>query len=290
MVYKVTESTPDKRSNCPKRDFGIGIFDSGLGGLTVTHDVTQALPHENIHYLGDTARVPYGEKSDQTIIRYSKENTAFLLSKEIKLLVVACNTASAYAMEALRREFAIPIVDVIEPTVRRAVHVTKNRRIAVLGTRATIRSGVYEKKIQHFLPEAKVTSIPCPLFVPLVEEDFLSHAATQMIVQEYLRPVKECQCDTIILGCTHYPLLVGIIRQELREGITILDSASSCASMVQKHLHTNMLMRGPSHQGKRNYYVTDDPERFRHLGESFLRIPLEDVQHVHIQSRSVIQE
>ncbi|MFQ5728778.1 MAG: glutamate racemase [Waddliaceae bacterium] len=255
----------------------IGIFDSGLGGLTVMKQAIKVLPNENFIYFGDTARVPYGDKSPETIIRYSFENAAFLLSHNIKLLLVACNTASAYAIKDLQQQFSLPIVDVIEPAVQQAVQITDNRRIAILGTRATINSGIYQKRIQEKLPFAEVFSIACPLLVPLVEENFHSHPATRMIIQEYLTPLKKQGVDTVILGCTHYPLLLELIREKLRD-VTLLDSASACANAVVEQLEKEKLTTNLITEGKRKYYVSDSPERFRQVGENFLGIPIEKVE------------
>lgn len=185
----------------------IGLFDSGVGGLTVMQEIMKLLPHERLIYFGDTARVPYGNKGTRTIIRYSIENTICLLEKNIKLMVVACNTASALALPQLRRLFNLPIVGVIEPGAEKAVAATRNQRIAVLGTKATIQSGAYQTAIKKIAPHAAVIPIACPLFVPLVEEQWLDHPATHLIVREYLRPLQEQNVDTILLGCTHYPLL-----------------------------------------------------------------------------------
>ncbi len=238
----------------------------------------QALPHEHFIYFGDTARVPYGDKSHDTIVRYSIENTSFLLSHKIKLLVVACNTASAYAIEHLRQKFSIPIIDVIEPAVEQAVQQTKEQKIAVLGTKATISSGIYQKRIAEKLPKAEVLSLACPLLVPLVEENFLTHPATRMILREYLLPVKEHRIDTLILGCTHYPLLSDLIDEELGGSVTILNSAQACTKEVverleREHLKTDLFLKG-----KREYYVSDDPEKFRGVGESFLGISIDRVE------------
>lgn len=260
-----------------KKTQPIGIFDSGLGGLTVMRELIQTLPNEDFIYFGDTARVPYGSKSSDTIVRYAMENASFLLSKDVKMLVVACNTASAYAIDALRQEFAVCIEGVIKPAVQ-AISLTKCQRIAVLGTTATILSGVYQRKIQEYLPNAQVIPIACPLFVPLIEENFLEHPATRLIIKEYLKPIKEKEVDTVVLGCTHYPLLSDLIREEIGEKVVILDSATSCAQRVIDQLEVGQLRNKHLQKGEKKYYVSDDPKRFRTLGEDYLGIPIEQVK------------
>jgi len=257
----------------------IGMFDSGVGGLTVMQQVSHALPRESMVYFGDTARVPYGGKSRETIIRYSIEGTIFLMEHDIKAMIIACNTASAYARDKLRQLFNIPIIDVIEPGAEKAVQVTQNGCIGVLGTRATIRSGMYEAEIKARLPSAQVISIPCPLFVPLVEEHFTQHEAARMIVREYLSPLKGTKVDTVLLGCTHYPLLRTIIEKELGESIQIVDPAIACAEKVSKLLQQKKMQTDSKHSTKR-YFVSDDAAKFRQLGESFLGVSLEEVKQI----------
>ncbi len=244
----------------------IGIFDSGVGGLTVMQQLMHTLPLEKLIYFGDTARVPYGNKSSQTIIRYSIENTILLLEKCIKLLVVACNTAASVALPKLRQLFNIPIVGVIEAGAEKAVSVSRNQRIAVLGTKGTIQSGAYQAAIHKLAPEAMIIPIACPLFVPLVEEQWLNHPATQLIIQEYLRPLRTKQIDTVLLGCTHYPILSPLIQNEVGEDVTLVDSASTCAHQVATLLNDRQLLTSFS-QNQHEYYVSDDPEKFRSLAE-----------------------
>lgn len=245
---------------------GIGIFDSGVGGLTVMQQLMLTLPQEKFIYFGDTARVPYGNKSSQTIIRYCIENTICLLEKGIKLLVVACNTAASVALPKLRQLFNLPIVGVIEAGAEKAVAVSRNQRIAVLGTKGTIQSGAYQAAIHQRAPEAMILPIACPLLVPLVEEKWLSHPATQLIIQEYLRPLRSQQIDTILLGCTHYPILASLIQKEAGEDVILVDSASTCAHQVDCLLNQHQL-RTPIVQDNHQYYVSDDPEKFRSLAE-----------------------
>lgn len=250
----------------------IGIFDSGLGGLTVLKEIIQKFPEQDIIYFGDTARLPYGDKSPDTIVRFAIENATFLNSFGIQTLIVGCNSVSAYAINPLRKRFSFPIIDVVEP----AVKCVQSKKIAVLGTKATIRSGIYQSKIQEKIPGAEVTSVACPLFVPLVEENFLSHPATKMIIQEYLRPVKEKGVDTVILGCTHYPLLASMIQEELGEGVNLLSSASACAGEVANHLPK--VKSSLSEKGIRKYYVSDDPIKFQKMGQQFLGVPIQEVK------------
>lgn len=248
------------------KEYGIGIFDSGVGGLTVMQQLMHTLPHERLIYFGDTARVPYGSKSSQTIIRYSIENTICLIEKNIKLLVVACNTATSVALPKLRQLFNLPIVGVIEAGAEAAVAVTRNQRIAVLGTKGTIQSGAYQTAIHKLAPEAMILPIACPLFVPLVEEQWLHHPATKLIIQEYLRPIHEQQIDTVLLGCTHYPILGSLIQEEAGKEVALVDSASTCAYQVASLLRKNQLL-APILQGQHQYYVSDDPEKFCSLAE-----------------------
>ncbi|MBA3238727.1 MAG: glutamate racemase [Parachlamydiaceae bacterium] len=265
----------------------IGMFDSGIGGLTVMQQVMTLLPHEQILYFGDTARLPYGEKCSETIARYAIENTIFLMDKNIKLLVVACNTASAHSMNKLKQLFNVPMVDVIESGVHQAVLTTRNQRIGVLGTRGTIQSEVYKNALLLVLPEATIISIACPLFTLLVEENFSSHPATKLIVKEYLAPLKNQEIDTLILGCTHFPLLASLIQEEL-PNTTIVDPAVSCASNVAKLLRSHNLesvdpLGGRNHQ----FFVSDDPHKFKNLATSFLGHTLPSVEKATSWSRGL---
>jgi glutamate racemase len=264
--------TDTKRAGCR-----IGIFDSGVGGLTVMKQIIRLLPHADIVYFGDTARLPYGGKSPETITRYSIENAIFLLKEEsIQFLVVACNTASACAIGHLQQIFNIPIVGTIMPGAEKSVEVTRNGRIAIIGTKATIASGAYQREIQQLLPNAQLFPIACPLFVPLVEEQFVDHDATKMVIQTYLEPLIGSGVDTLLLGCTHYPLLREVIQEVVGEGITLVDPASSCAEAVSK-----LFSQPPSHSSLKpeyRYFVSDDPHKFQLLGEKFLCADISDVR------------
>lgn len=264
--------------NPPSTNASIGMFDSGLGGLTVMQQLMKVLPHEHIVYFGDTARLPYGEKSRETIIRYSIENSLFLLKKNVKILVVACSTASAQALENLQETFSIPVVGAIEPGAEYAVERSKRGRIGVLGTRGTILSQAYQKAILRLESKAAIFPVACPLFVPLVEEHFAGHHAAKLIVQEYLKPLKGQDIDTIILGCTHYPLLRDLIASEMGEGVEIIDSAAVCARKVAAVLGEHGLKR--THAGKcaHQYYVSDDPKKFQTLGRAFLGMSIDQVE------------
>lgn len=255
----------------------IGIFDSGIGGLTVMRAVMKRMPHEQVVYFGDTARVPYGCKSSKTVERYSIENAIFLMEQDIKVLVVACNTASAYAVGKLRKIFNVPIVDVVEPSVQRAVEKTKNGRIAVLGTKATIMSGVYQQLIHKASRNLEVFPVACPLFVPLVEEGFTKHPITELAIKEYLLPVLKEKVDTVILGCTHYPLLGEAISEMLGKTANVIDSASCCAEKIEEVLERRGSRTNSQVPANHGYFVSDDPEKFRKHGEMFLGHAIENV-------------
>ncbi|HEX9021864.1 MAG TPA: glutamate racemase [Nitrospirota bacterium] len=247
----------------------IGIFDSGIGGLTVLKEIVAGLPDEDIIYLGDTARVPYGIRSAETVTRYSFENTRFLLSQEIKMLVVACNTASAVSLESVKREFPLPVIGVLEPGARAAVAATKTRNVGVIGTEATIGSGAYEKAIRKLAPEVDVHSLACPLFVPLVEEGWINNDVAALVAEKYLAPLRGTAIDTLVLGCTHYPLLKEVISGVIGSGITLIDSATETAKEVADVLE-KLKWKGGRGGGKRKYYVTDTPARFEKIGKLFL--------------------
>ena len=245
------------------------------------------LPHENFIYFGDTARIPYGGKSRETVIRYSIENAFFLLEKQIKLLVVACNTATAFALEELQRILPVPIIGVINPGVEKAVSVTKEKRIGVLGTKGTIQSGAYLQEIHRLLPEALVVSIACPLFVPLVEEGFSNHPVTKTIIGEYLFPLERNPVDTLLLGCTHYPLLEKLIQEVSGDGVYLVDPASTCAEKVMETLLANNLNNFAT-DSTCTYFVSDDPEKFQDLAYKLFGLSINPVNLVNSQdSRSL---
>jgi glutamate racemase len=255
-----------------RSSLAIGFLDSGVGGLTVLREVAATLPHEHLIYFGDTARMPYGEKSSAEVLRYSVENAKFLMQKHpLKLLVIACNTAAAHSQHQLPLHCPFPVIGVIEAGVESVVRETTGQQIAVLGTRSTIRSGIYEREILKRLPKANVTSIACPLLAPLVEEHFINHEATKLIIREYLAPLKHQKIDTLLLGCTHYPLLRHLIADELNKDIVIVDSAKSCAEKIEILFKNNDLSRFDSKTiGQQTFYVSDDPQRFSLSAKSYL--------------------
>jgi glutamate racemase len=260
----------------------VGIFDSGVGGLTVLRELTRVIPQEDTIYFGDTARVPYGTKSPETVTRYAHEITSFLIRRDIKLLVVACNTASAVALPSLKRHFPIPVVGVIEPGARRAVEVSKSGRIGVIGTAGTIRSSAYTRAIKRLNPEAEVLTKACPLFVPLAEEGWVDNQVARLTAQTYLQELKDAGVDTLVLGCTHYPLLKPIIAEVMGAGVTLVDSAAETALTVAGILGQKKLMRPASEIGNHHYYVSDIPAGFIRVGNRFLGGRLGDVYQVNL--------
>ncbi len=248
----------------------IGIFDSGIGGLTVLGEIARLLPNENTVYLGDTARVPYGTKSRETVTKYAVEIADFLLGTEMKLLVVACNTASAFALGKLKEYLNVPVVGVIEPGATMAVDATRNKRIGVIGTEGTIRSGAYFDAIKALDQSVAVYTKPCPLFVPLAEEGWSSNDVARLTAEEYLKGLKEEQVDTLVLGCTHYPVLRGIIDDVMGPGVTIIDSALATTVRVKALLKEegNQKFSGDVY---RSFYVTDSPVRFEAVAKNFLQ-------------------
>lgn len=245
----------------------IGIFDSGVGGMTVARAVEQLLPGFPLLYLGDIARTPYGTKSARTITEYSVENTRFLVQNGAKIVVIACNSASSVATDRLRQEFNIPIVEVITPAVEQAIARSRTGRIGVIGTRATIRSNIYEQKIHEQMPQYKVFSKACPLLVSLVEEGWTDKRETKMILRRYLHDLKNQQIDTLVLGCTHYPLLKHLIQPRIGKKVTLIDSSAATALFLKNYLeNTHELLPTASHDPRRNrYFVTDLTETAEHI-------------------------
>lgn len=261
----------------------IGIFDSGVGGLTVLRELARALPQEDTIYFGDTARVPYGTKSPDTVIRYSQEIASFLMTRDIKLLVVACNTASAVALPALRRQLPIPVVGVIEPGARRAVEVTKSGVVGVIGTAGTIRSSAYSRAIKRLNPNISVLAKPCPLFVPLAEEGWTDNEIARLTAHQYLDELRQEGVDSLVLGCTHYPLLKKIIAEVMGPAVALVDSAEETARTVAAILQEKKLLRPAAEQGNHHYYVTDVPAGFIRVGNRFLGGKLGDVYQVSLE-------
>lgn len=259
----------------------IGIFDSGIGGLTVFKEVKRVLPKEDIVYFGDTARVPYGTKSKDTVIRFSVQNADFLVGANVKMIVIACNTSSSYSIPVLRQRYDIPVLGVIEPGAKEAAAATRKMKIGVIGTRATIASGSYEKEIKRINPEIDIFTAKCPLFVPLVEEGWLKEDVTKIVAKKYLEPLKRKKIDTIVLGCTHYPMLKPVIREVLGKGVTIIDSAVETAKAVRGILEEKKINKK---QGRPRYrfYVSDEPELFKRIGSSFLGERIRNVKQVEV--------
>ncbi len=263
----------------------IGVFDSGLGGLTAVKELMNILPHENIIYFGDTGRVPYGTRSNETIIKYVRQDIKFLLTHQVKAIVAACGTASSVALDSLKREFEIPLIGVLEPVCKAAVSKTKNKRIGVLGTPGTINSGSYKKGITALMPDAFVYEKACPMFVPLVENGYLQSEATYIIAREYLDSLIENNVDTIILGCTHYPLLEKVITDIVGTGVSIINAGYETALYTKNILTENKLLSNPSAIGCNQYYVSDDVDKFAHLGGMFLGCPIEtEVKKIDIET------
>lgn len=264
----------------------IGVFDSGVGGLTVAREIMRQLPNERIVYFGDTARVPYGSKSQETIIRFSRQIIRFLKTKGVKALVVACNTASALALEEIRPELDLPIIGVLKPGARVAAEATRNGKIGVIATESTIASQLYTKVIQSHSPHAQVLGKPCPLFVPLVEEGWMKDPVTVEVANRYLEPLKESGIDTLIMGCTHYPLLRSTIRQIMGDAVTLVNPAYETALELKKLLEKNNILNdgncipeGPVHQ----FYVSDAAEKFRKFANSILPYGIDTTQLIHIE-------
>lgn len=260
----------------------IGIFDSGLGGLTVLRAIHKLLPKENLVYFGDSGRTPYGTKSKETVIRYTFQDINFLLKQNVKMIVVACNTASACSLEIIKSAYSCPIVEVVEPGSRAACGETVSGGIAVIGTPATISSGVYEAAIKRINPESVVHSKACPMFVPLVEEGWWDNEISAMIVREYLNELKDTNIDTLILGCTHYPMLQNVIRKEMGDNVKLINSAVEVANAVKKVLIEQGL-EGSNETGEIKYYTSDSVDKFTSLGRMFLGEEMEHVEKINIE-------
>lgn len=248
----------------------IGVFDSGIGGLTVVKEIMDILPNENIVYFGDTARVPYGSKSAETVTRFSFQNTRFLLTKGVKAIVVACNTASAVSLEALQESFDIPIIGVIKPGATAAVSSTKNKRIGIIGTEGTVNSRAYERAIKKLAPDAQIYAYPCPLFVPIVEEGWADTKISYMVAEEYLKPFKEMEIDALVMGCTHYPLLTKVVDDVLNHRIKLINPAKETALELKNILIEQGLENRRDNIAQYEYYVSDYPDKFKRVGGNFL--------------------
>jgi glutamate racemase len=256
----------------------IGVFDSGVGGLTVFHALERVLPNERLFYLGDTARVPYGPKSAETVVRYGLEAARFLRKHDVKAVVVACNTVSAVAIDAVAEESSVPTVGVILPGARRAVRVSRTGRVGVIGTRATVASEAYPRAILSLRGDAEVFSQACPLFVPLAEEGWTDDDVASAVAQRYLATLKRSGVDTLVLGCTHYPLLKPTIQRVMGDAVTLVDSAEAVADEVRQWLASDTVLAAPPRAeeagGGHRFYVTDAPAPFQTVAERFLGRPM----------------
>lgn len=267
----------------PASHKAIGVFDSGVGGLTVLRALLERLPHESTVYLGDTARVPYGTKSAEVVTRYSLANARFLLDRDIKLLVVACNTASAVGMDALAKELPVPVIGVIEPGAKVAAAKTRSGRIGVIGTPGTVRSGAYARALQAAKPNVTVESRACPLFVPLAEEGWTTGEVPRLVAAQYLSELAKSGVDTLVLGCTHYPLLKGVIAEVVGPEVALVDSADAVVDAVERALVEGDALAPTSQTPTHEYFVTDVPHRFLEVAERFLGRTVAQAEQVDIK-------
>lgn len=267
------------------RNAPIGVFDSGVGGLTVAREIMRQMPEEHLIYFGDTARVPYGNKSRETVIRYSEQIIRFLKSKEVKAIVIACNTASAYALETVEKDLDIPIIGVINAGAKTAVAATHNGRIGVIGTEGTIQSGIYTEVMQGMKPDIQVSGKPCPLFVPLVEEGLLHDSVTDEIASRYLSVLKGKYIDTLVLGCTHYPLLRSTLARLMGSEVTLVNPAYETAVELKQLLKDAGLEHEPESEtgSKYEFYVSDLAEKFTGFADSILPNEVKETKKINIE-------
>ena len=256
----------------------IGVFDSGLGGLTAVRSLRQILPEENLIYFGDTARVPYGGRSKETLLKYARQDVRFLRSFDLKAILIACGTVSTTSLDTLQAENDLPIVGVVEPTCRRALLVTKTKKVGIIATLASIRSSAYEATLRRLDPDVEVIGKPCPLFVPLVENGRFRRGdvVIETVAREYLEPLKDTGIDTLILGCTHYPLLTEIIAEIMGPGVTLVSAGEESAFELKRLLKASGLRADESRQGEPEFYVSDRAEDFEKIASVFLQ---EDLRH-----------
>lgn len=265
------------------REHAIGVFDSGVGGLTVAREIMNQLPNENIVYFGDTARVPYGSKSKENIITFSKQIAEFLRTKNVKAIVIACNTASAFALEALKKDMDIPVIGVIEPGARTAAETTKNNKIGVIGTEGTVNSGIYTDYLREIKPEALVYSRACPLFCPLVEENWLYDSVTIEVADRYLSELKGYGVDTLVLGCTHYPLLRHTIQKVMGDGVQLVNPAYETALTLKRVLEEQGLEQQEWRKPEHEFYVSDGADKFRTFANTILPCEVVETNAVNIE-------
>lgn len=256
----------------------IGVFDSGMGGLTTVRELERRLPHEDIIYFGDTGRVPYGSRSPETILRYARQDVAFLRTFDLKAIVIACGTVSSIALDQLTQECPMPVIGVVEPAARAAAKASRNGKVGLIGTKGTIASGAYVRALQALRPDVEVTARACPLFVPLVENGRFRKGdpLVELVVAEYLEPFQKAGVDTMILGCTHYPLLMEAIESYMGAGVTLISSGAACVESVAQLLADKELESGKREIGARRYFASDSPESFEELASIFLG---EDIRH-----------
>ena len=275
----------NKRNQISLKNAPIGMFDSGVGGLTVAREVMRNLPLERIVYFGDTARVPYGNKSKETIVKYSRQIIRFLMTQDVKAIVVACNTASAFALEEVEKEIEIPIIGVVQPGAKVACAATKNKKIGVIGTEGTVRSQIYTQVIRQWNPEIQVIGKACPLFVPLVEEGWLKDSITDEVAVRYLKEIKDQGIDTLILGCTHYPLLRATVQRIMGEKVTLVNPAYETALELRKLLKEYGMDREEKEKGERQYkfFVSDAAEKFKEFANSILPYDIETTKQINIE-------
>ena len=263
----------------------IGVFDSGVGGLTVAREIMRNLPMEKIIYFGDTARVPYGSKSRDTVIRYSRQIVRFLREQQVRAIVVACNTASALALSTLEKESDIPIIGVVKPGARVAIETTKKKRVGVIATEATINSHLYRELIRQMDPEITVVGRPCPLFVPLVEEGWLHDSVTETVARRYLKDLQDQDIDTLILGCTHYPLLRSLIGEIMGERVTLVNPAYETSLALKRLLEAGGMMNPGTARSEFPYrfFVSDAAEKFKHFANSILPFDVNMTEQINIE-------
>ena len=262
----------------------IGVFDSGVGGLTVVRELVRQLPNENVIYFGDTARVPYGSKSKETVLKFSRQIVRFLMTKNVKAIVVACNTASALALEDMRDELSVPVIGVVRPGAKMAAEVTNTKSVGVIATDATIKSHIYNDYIRQLDPSVTVVGKAYPLFVPLVEEGLLEDRITDDMVDRYLSELKQYNVDALVLGCTHYPLLINPIKRYMGDEVTLVNPAYETAKDLKKLLEANSLLNTDSKKATYDFYVSDGVDKFKVFADKVLPINVKDVKVVDIES------
>jgi glutamate racemase len=263
-------------------DRPIGVFDSGIGGLTVVKEIMKILPQENITYFGDTARVPYGNKSPETITKFALQNTRFLISKGVKAIVIACNTASAFSIKDIQKNFDIPVIGVINAGAVAAIKSTSNKNIGIIGTEGTIASRAYEKAMKSLNKDAQIYGCPCPLFVPIVEEGWADTQVSHLIAEEYLKVLKEIKIDTLVMGCTHYPLLKRVVASIMGPDVTLINPAKETAVELKEILELNNISNS-NDNAIYEYYVSDNPDKFSKVGSNFLSKEINNIRKIDIE-------